>query len=193
MNIKLYCAAVVAAAFVLPSSVLAAPVRWSGNGHFYQYVLSDASFTDSLAAAAALAPISGATPHLATITSAGENAFVVTLMNGVARAALAGSDAAQEGVWRWIAGPETGQIFFGPGVAPDVYANWGVNEPNDAGGVEDVLEILPGSAGVWNDNLATLSPGAFIVEWSVVSEPTTPALMLFALGLAAVVARRRHG
>ena len=55
----------------------ASPVRWPGNGHFYDVVATSGTLSWEDANAAA----SAAGAYLATITSAGENAFVFGLVN----------------------------------------------------------------------------------------------------------------
>jgi hypothetical protein len=59
--------------------------------------------------------------HLVTITSAEENTFAINLAAG-STFWIAGSDVQEEGVWRWIAGPESGQI-----ISPTF---WGFNHPS---------------------------------------------------------------
>jgi parallel beta-helix repeat protein len=50
---------------------------------------------------------------------------------------IGGSDAAQEGTWRWLTG------------AALTYANWGADQPDDAGGAQDYLAIK--TDGTWAD------------------------------------------
>ena len=123
------------------------------NGHFYKFV--NAYVTHSEAAAAAAA----AGGHLATITSAQENAFLAGLMaeaNAWGYGGwLGGSDAASEGVWRWTEGPEAGKNFWnglGNGSAPGgAYTNWLPGEPSQYQGTEeDYLHMLAGTDR-WND------------------------------------------
>lgn len=68
-------------------------------------------------------------------------------------------DPGFEGNWRWVTGPEKGQQFwqgtFGapqPSNLQNAFNNWGLGEPNDAGG-EDYLQISVASEplGSWND------------------------------------------
>jgi formylglycine-generating enzyme len=51
---------------------------------------------------------------------------------------LGGSDAEQEGVWRWIDG------------TPITYGRWQSNEPNNQSGVEHALHVVVGNT-IWND------------------------------------------
>jgi VCBS repeat-containing protein len=93
------------------------PLGWElgPDNHLYKYV-SASHITWQSAAAAALA----AGGYLATITSDAENNFVFSLVgNDVAW--LGGSDAGQEGQWRWV----TGEAFD--------YTHWDGGEPNNHG------------------------------------------------------------
>ena len=66
--------------------------------------------------------------HLATITSAGENAFLYDYMRdcGYSNAYWGLSDHEEEGVWEWCTGE------------PVAYVNWASGEPNnDYDGAED--------------------------------------------------------
>jgi hypothetical protein len=51
---------------------------------------------------------------------------------------LGGSDAEQEGIWRWIDG------------TPITYGTWQVGEPNNQSGVEHALHVVVGNT-IWND------------------------------------------
>ncbi len=78
--------------------------------------------------------------HLVTITSAEENAFAINLANK-SNFWIAATDIEFEGTWRWVAGPESGQIignFF-----------WASNQPDNLGN-EDYLGFSIVDNG-WND------------------------------------------
>jgi len=80
--------------------------------------------------------------NLAVVDDAQESA---TYGNLGAQYWIGGSDAAQEGTWRWV----TGQAL--------AYTNWAAGQPDNAGGVQDALTIRPG--GAWSDeNGATARP-----------------------------------
>ncbi|XP_013400201.1 hepatic lectin-like [Lingula anatina] len=81
--------------------------------------------------------------HLAMVTSAKENSFIEALLkNRVSgsrpMAYLGGHDIAAEGQWKW----QNGQSM--------TYTNWGPNEPNNSGSMEDCAEFVP-ATGKWND------------------------------------------
>ncbi len=161
----------------------AEPVQFGDNAYD---LINDTVDWNAAAAGAASMTHLGVTGHLVTITSQAENDFVAGLLQdqGVDRIWLGGSDAAQEGTWQWVVGPEAGTVFWvgdGSGSAPPgVFTNWGGGEPNEAAGGEDNVEFLAG--GTWNDqNTGDLR--AYIVEYESIPEPTTAAMMLV-LGLA---------
>lgn len=166
----------------------AAPVQWAtssgGNGHWYDFVSGSTSFATASSAAAA-SSLSGTSGHLVTITSAAEQAFIDTNFGNAGFYWLGASDAASEGTWEWIAGPETGQLLSAG------YDNWAQNEPNNFVGVEDHAVGNWNSLGQWND-VGNFS-ASYIVEFSVAAVPLPPALPLFAigLGLLGLAARRR--
>jgi T1SS-143 domain-containing protein len=163
-----------------PSAVAAAdtlslvPTGWAwfaDNGHIYKYF--SGTFTWQQAFDAADDEVAAA--YLATITSLAEHNFVDARIAGSDRAYLGGSDEAVEGEWRWVAGPETGMLFWtgttgAGGAAPaGVFTRWNAGDPNDEAGpeatpplgTEDYLAMNP--SGLWIDVDATRSghPGNF--------------------------------
>ncbi|CAB4951882.1 unannotated protein [freshwater metagenome] len=126
------------------------------TGHLYQHSTNSNSYSDAIAAAAATPLVPGGTNtfgYMATITSPLENIIVSNFLT--TDDWLAASDAAVEGDWAWIAGPETGTVFYrgrgdqGGGPVNNGFHNWENNEPNDWGGGEDIAQIYP--SGRWND------------------------------------------
>jgi hypothetical protein len=87
--------------------------------------------------------------YLATITSSGEQTFIENLLarEGDKRFYWLGGYRGADGRFQWV----TGERFE--------YTNWMSGEPNNAGGVEDKLEILrvahpiikESRLGHWND------------------------------------------
>jgi len=179
---------------------LATPVLWAGNGHYYEYVPTRLNWSAALADANSRshASLQG---YLATITSSGEQAFVASLLiNAEWGAWLAGSDAALEGTWTWVAGPEQGQTFWqGNQTGATVggaFEAWPPTEPNNLNN-EDSLAIWGpnGAAGAtswgeWNDFQSSDTQG-FVVEYSTVPEPSTMVLAACAAALMIAVRRRR--
>jgi hypothetical protein len=104
------------------------PARNPDNGHYYAFFngSNDERFTrpampfaDALTRAASISHL-GVPGHLATITSQAEQDFVLKHFREPGRLPfrssdkfwIAASDAAVEGEWRWVAGPEAGQQFW---------------------------------------------------------------------------------
>lgn len=141
------------------------------TGHFYKYVPQNGIFWTAAKAAAEASNYFGLQGYLATITSAEENIFISQKTKGTGW--IGASDAAKEGDWRWVTGPEgkednlQGRLFWrgtgadyiarkiGAGPILGQYSNWNTNEPNNSGGNENYAHILyqDGSSGyrLWND------------------------------------------
>ncbi len=148
------------------SLVSSGEVFFPDNNHLYEYVSASLDWNGAKTAAEARSKY-GATGYLATITSASENSFVAArLLN---QGWMGASDAAAEGSWRWVTGPESGTLFWtgasGGSVASGQYASWNSGEPNDSGGNEDCAQYLVGG-GLWNDLpcSGTSLPG-YVVEY----------------------------
>ncbi len=129
-------------------------VFFPDNGHLYKFISGSISANNARTAALAQTAY-GSTGYLVTITSQEENDFVAARLQGDGW--MGASDAAQEGVWRWLDGPESGVQFWSGAAAGstvnDMYANWASGEPNDyQNGVpgEDCAQFYISSS-MWND------------------------------------------
>src|SRR5690606_16060203 len=98
--------------------------------------------------AAATRKFYGLQGYLATLTIADEAALLGKQSSGAGW--IGASDAAVEGQWRWVTGPEANTQFWngaagGSTTPPFNYANWNNGEPNDSEG-EDYAHInAPGT------------------------------------------------
>ncbi|SIR15582.1 type I secretion C-terminal target domain (VC_A0849 subclass), partial [Rhizobium sp. RU33A] len=141
---------------------------WEVNGHAYYTAIPGLGQTPF----AHVDTLLGGAAYVATITSAGESAFVLANARHNFYSVIGGSDSAVEGVWRWIEGPESGTQFWsgaanGTAVG-GAYAPWASNEPNNGGGGEDYV-ILVSEAGAnygkWVDvGARTGEDGRYIAE-----------------------------
>ena len=125
----------------------ATPIQWSANGNYYELILSQSgslapSWSEAVTAAAA-STYAGVTGHLATISSAEENAFVF----GLAPSGLTLPSAGWAGAWLggkapdgWLVGPESGDTFS--------FTNWNSSEPNNNGYASMRID----SSGLWYDD-----------------------------------------
>lgn len=133
------------------------------TGNFYRYVGTTANYATASADAAA-SLLNGVAGHIATITSAAENAYVRSLGSG--NLWLSASDATVEGEWRWIGGgAEAGEMFWLGGAAGSAqggyYTNWAGTQPDNAAN-EDYIEMQGG--GLWNDVNPT-GGRRYVIEW----------------------------
>ncbi len=143
---------------------LNAALPYSGNNHYYEFIsASNPSWTTAQTSAAARTYF-GLQGYLVTSTSAGENAFIASKLSG--QGWLGASDAASEGEWKWVTGPENGTNFWNGASGGSVvtYANWNSGEPNDSGGNEDYGQFI--ADGKWNDLPVSITNMAgYVVEY----------------------------
>ncbi|MDA1179968.1 MAG: lectin-like protein [Planctomycetota bacterium] len=165
------------------------PVQLS-SGNWYQLVSgggSNVTYAQAKAAAAALSHL-GNPGYLATITSAAENNHIANSIGSYSSAWIAGTDSAAEGMFRWDAGPENGNLFWNG--APVVYANFAAGEPNNTNN-DDFVEIAWWSA-TWNDATGNFG-NCYVVEYAPIPEPAAGILGLAGMVLTGLMGRRRIG
>jgi gliding motility-associated-like protein len=143
------------------------------TGHFYEYVEAIGITWTSAKNDAAVRTYFGLKGYLATITTADEAKLSGEQAAGAGW--IGGSDAASEGVWKWVTGPENGTVFWNGlanGSTPN-FAFWNTGEPNQAGD-EDYAHITAPGVGIlgsWNDLSDTgatsgdYQPKGYIVEY----------------------------
>ncbi|CAN0430572.1 unnamed protein product, partial [Discosporangium mesarthrocarpum] len=141
-------------------------IVFSGNGHFYEFVSAPGiSWTDAKAQAEART-YNGQSGYLVTITSAAENQFAFDKIKQ--QGWIGASDAEVEGQWKWVGGPEAGQVFWSGlangGPVNGAYNAWGGGEPNNAGN-EDYAHFR--SDARWNDLPVSVGGGirGYVVEY----------------------------
>jgi len=172
--------------FSIAAAASAVPIE-GPNGHFYERVtepVTEWHFAESQAEAQTYLGTAG---HLATITSAEEDDFIVANIlppSGLGEFVFVGGfqdpgSPEPGGGWQWVTGEEWD------------YTHWNPGEPNNNGGAEDFL-IYVGHPSVWGWNDYT-SDGAgitgYVVEYPV-PEPATLGLLVVG-GLGVLLKRRR--
>lgn len=128
--------------------------------HFYRYIKKRGIYWTAARDSAASMNYYGLKGYLATITSASENDFIWTKIDGIGW--IGASDAEQEGTWKWVTGPETGIQFwqgnYNGSAVNGMYSFWNTGEPNNVnkswGADEDYAHINSNPNSIpksWND------------------------------------------
>lgn len=144
------------------------------NGHYYQYIPNLGITWTNAKAAAQLSTYYGLQGYLATITAADEAQLAGTQASGAGW--IGGSDEQTEGTWKWMTGPEAGNIM--------VFTFWNTGEPNNQGDEDYAHVTAPGVGitGSWNDlsNTGNTSgdyqPKGYILEYG--GMPGDPSLQI---------------
>jgi hypothetical protein len=174
-------------------SVMATPIQWAGNGHYYELVVDQVVWTEAQTAAEAKGG------YLATLTSAAENDWVYhnivaplfTSPHSNLQAWLGGfttnpnQSTTDPNAWAWV----TGELWD--------WTNWAPGEPN---GDSTGLTINRFANHQWNDEGSWLqNVGGYVVEYernphAVPDAGASATLLGLALmGLTAIRSRQRCG
>ena len=133
------------------------------NGHYYQFIPNIGVTWSASRIAAQTNIYYGLQGYLATLTSADEAQLAGEQSSGAGW--IGGSDEQQEGLWKWMTGPEAGTNM--------VFTFWNNGEPNNLGD-EDYAHITAvgvGITGSWNDlsntgdSSGNYQPKGYIVEY----------------------------
>ena len=173
------------------------------TGHYYEFFPSTSIPWTEAKISAEKKSYYGIKGYLVTILSKEEADISGKLTKGVGW--IGGSDAEEEGIWKWVTGPEAGTVFWvgNSSGSTDNYANWNDGEPNNAGN-EDYAHITDpsiGFEGSWNDlaNSAASSgpyqskgymveyggsPGDPILQFTASTKLIMPKLISFSEGEA---------
>src|SRR5690606_33509320 len=145
------------------------------TGHYYEFDPSRGIRWDEALDAAAELDYYGLQGYLATLTSEAEAQLAGEQATGTGW--IGASDEENEGVWKWVTGPEAGMVFWNGDYRGSSHNNafsfWNGGEPNDLGKVEHYAHITApeiGIPGSWNDLPITggdghYQPFGFIVEY----------------------------
>ena len=134
------------------------------TGHYYEFVPGSISWVNAKNEAETRT-FEGMKGYLATITSAAEQQFIASLIDGDGW--LGGTCDYQyifdkngnriynsygESVWNWywVTGPEAGEKFWARGENIDAYSNWNPIQPDNAPG-EYYLQLYKDTGTTWND------------------------------------------
>ena len=134
------------------------------TGHYYEFVPGSISWVNAKDEAETRT-FEGMKGYLATITSATEQQFIASLIDGDGW--LGGTcdyqyifdkngnriyNSYSESVWNWywVTGPEAGEKFWARGENIDAYSNWNPIQPDNAAG-EYYLQLYKDTGTTWND------------------------------------------
>ena len=144
--------------------------------HYYEFVSDPGITWTNAEVAASNRSYFGLQGYLVTLTSQEEADFSGSQAQGVGW--IGASDAAVEGEWRWVTGPEAGTQFWNGAVGGTelTFAFWNTNEPNDypndaVDGEENYAHITDNTIGIqgsWNDLPNTGGGGAYAAQGYVV-------------------------
>jgi hypothetical protein len=173
----------------------AAIVNWATNGHYYDAIAVSSGITwNDAKTVAENSTHLGMKGHLATVTSADENSFIVNNLGGpsaVNRFFLGGFQPAGSlepaGNWQWVTGETWSFTNWAPGEPNNTYSGGAIFNSQATSTSEEVLHFYPNGVN-WNDVPLMSGWGGYIVEY----EPSTPvplpgAIWLLGSGLVGII------
>lgn len=196
-----FCVAAAAIGMAVPVAAHAIPILGPG-GHYYEVIASPLTWDGARIAALGMTHL-GQSGYLATVTSSAENSFIAGLLNGD-NAWLGGNDLSIPDTWVWADGPEAGDQFWqglaGGSPVNGAYTNWGLSDPNNAGGsqyglllcAQGVSPCISESLGQWIDRQGS-DLHNYVVEYGTVAVPEPSTFLLLGFGLAGLAGRRSGG
>ncbi|MFM9133449.1 MAG: lectin-like protein, partial [Actinomycetota bacterium] len=137
------------------------------TGRYYERVTATLTHAQAQSAAAGRT-FAGRTGYLMNVTSSAENSVIVSQLGGGTATSgwIGGSDAAVDGAWRWVAGPEAGTQFWSGAAAGSAvsgrYANWYSGQP--AGSTSQNCAAYSTSS-QWDDIDCATTQSTYFVEY----------------------------
>jgi hypothetical protein len=177
------------ALLVASTLAIAAPVYNPGAGHYYDAIAFPSGITWNDAKTFAGNSIYlGMNGHLATITSAEENSFIVNNLGGasaVNRFFLGGFQPAGSpepgGNWQWITGETWSFTNWDPSEPNNTYSGGAIFDSQVTSTSEEVLHFYH-NQGQWNDVPLMSGWGGLIVEYEPTSTPVPEPSTMLLLG-----------
>jgi hypothetical protein len=173
---------------------IAAPVYNPETGHYYDAIAFSSGITWNDAKTFAGNSIYlGMNGHLATITSADENSFIVNSLGGplaITTFFLGGYQPAGSpepgGNWQWITGETWSFTNWVPGEPNNTYSGGAIFNSQTTSTSEEVLHFFL-SGGQWNDVPLMSGWGGLIVEYEPTPVPLPSSMLFFGTGLVGLI------